>query len=49
MPEGINRVYFQYGMTNSEIGSLVSPKGNIYHPIVSTIIPENRQIDHTDT
>lgn len=49
MPEGINRVYFQYGMTNSEVGSLVSSKGNVYHPIVSAIIPENRQIDHTDT
>lgn len=48
MPEEIKCIYFQFGMTNSEVGSLVSSKGNIYHPIVSTTIPENRQIDHTD-
>lgn len=49
MPEEINRIYFQYGLTNTEAGSLVNSKGSIYYPIVSAIIPENRQIDHTET
>ena len=49
LPEEINRIYFQYGMTNSEAGSLVNSKGNIYYPIVSAIIPENHQLDHTET
>ena len=49
LPEEINRVYFQYGLTNSETGSLVNSKGAVYYPIVSAIIPENRILDHTDT
>lgn len=49
IPEGISRVYFQYGLTNTDTGSLVNSKGGLYYPIVSTLIPENRQIDHTET
>lgn len=49
MPEEIKRIYFQFGLTNSEVGSLVNSKGGIYYPIVSILIPENRQIDHTET
>lgn len=49
MPEEITRIYFQFGLTNLEVGSLVNSKGGLYYPIVSILIPENRQIDHTET
>lgn len=49
MPEEIKRIYFQLGLTNSDVGSLVNSKGGVYYPIVSILIPENRQIDHTET
>lgn len=49
MPEEIKRIYFQFGLTNSDAGSLVNSKGLVYYPIVSILIPENRQIDHTET
>lgn len=49
MPEEIKRIYFQLGMTNTDAGSLVNSKGIVYNPIVSIPIPENRQIDHTET
>lgn len=49
LPEKINRIYFQFCLTNPEVGSLVNSKGALYYPIVSLIVPENRQIDHTET
>ena len=49
LPEEINRIYFQFCLTNPEVGSLVNSKGALYYPIVSLIVPENRQIDHTET
>mgnify|MGYP001432793230 CR=1 FL=1 len=45
VPEGINRIYFRYLLENSEIGRIVNNKGITYHPITSTIIPENKIID----
>lgn len=49
MPEEITRIYFQLGLTNSDVGSLVNSKGGIYYPVASILVPENRQIDHTET
>lgn len=30
MPEEIKRIYFQFGLTNSDVGSLVNSKGAVY-------------------
>ncbi|MGM0338608.1 hypothetical protein [Enterococcus sp. AZ007] len=49
MPEEIKRIYFQLGLTNTDAGSLVNSKGIVYNPTVSIPIPEDRQIDHTET
>ena len=48
VPTDINRIYFRYALENPTIGRIVNNKGLTYHPITSTIIPDN-QIVNTES
>jgi len=47
VPDNISKIYFQYKLTNPEIGNLVNSKGKPYAPIRSIPIPKNNIINQT--